>query len=62
MGDELPCKVIPARREAYVSHSEKEIKVNQFKVSSNNTYLYCRDSFLHYMYLDFGREKTVLGV
>ncbi|CAH1369060.1 hypothetical protein MTP99_010554 [Tenebrio molitor] len=32
MGDELPCKVIPARREAYVSHSEKEIKVNQFKI------------------------------
>ncbi|XP_044252719.1 uncharacterized protein LOC123003790 [Tribolium madens] len=30
--DELPCKIVPKRREAYVSYDGREIKVNDFKI------------------------------
>ncbi|KYB26098.1 natterin-4 [Tribolium castaneum] len=30
--DELPCKIIPRRREAYVCYDGKEIRVNDFKI------------------------------
>lgn len=32
MGDELPCKVIPSKRQAYVSHNCREHPVSSFEV------------------------------
>ncbi|XP_063903666.1 natterin-3-like [Zophobas morio] len=31
-GDELPCKIVPRRRVAYISHNGKEITVSEFKI------------------------------
>lgn len=35
-GDELPCKVVPRRRQAFVSHSGKEIQVTDYKVINSS--------------------------
>lgn len=31
-GDEIPCKIVPRRKEAYVSYDGQEIRVHDFKV------------------------------
>ncbi|KAF2884505.1 hypothetical protein ILUMI_21679 [Ignelater luminosus] len=44
MGDELPCKVIPQKRAAYVSHNCREHQVSSFEVLCQQTLRWVRNS------------------